>query len=281
MSTAAQAQIAAFLDQAVPASADRDVVERLLQPSVVLSPGAPRKGVGLSQLGGAPDLPEGESWPVGESGPLSFVMQIDLSEVASAWASWEVDEPPLLLPTGGMLYAFLDRDDARVGRLLFREKHGLVEAGFPAELGRAKRVKKASLTPCRTFSLPGYEDTVYRSSAPVSGKLQDTIQELNRKIPWHVGASTGGYRMLGYAGSWQEDVKTVLARRALEHRGVEGDARELSREMELLLEIQLDDGTDYTNLHRWGRGGTYFGLPRAELERGALEDASMVFQPNG
>jgi hypothetical protein len=144
---------------------DAEQVEALLRPSITLGPARPRKHrLGQSRLGGVPDLPVGESWPHHESRPLMFVLQVNLVEVAAAWASWEDDETANPLPAEGMLYAFIDYDDARVTRLLHRPSEDLAKASFPDGLERKRRVKQASLTPKRTFSLPGYEaasDLVY------------------------------------------------------------------------------------------------------------------------
>lgn len=56
---------------------------------------------GGSRLGGDPDLPTDASWPHGKNGPLSFVLQIDLSEVAGIL-------PGEGLPEDGLLSFFYD-----------------------------------------------------------------------------------------------------------------------------------------------------------------------------
>ncbi len=69
--------------------------------------------LGHSRMGGLPDLPEGMAWPRGNSGALSFVMQIRL-----------VDAPGLLpfgMPNKGMLYFFVEDDS-----LAMNVKHKLM-----------------------------------------------------------------------------------------------------------------------------------------------------------
>lgn len=52
-----------------------------------------------SRIGGDPDLPVGAKWPVGKSGPLSFIAQFDLAEVAKHVPA---------LPRKGLLSFFVD-----------------------------------------------------------------------------------------------------------------------------------------------------------------------------
>lgn len=54
---------------------------------------------GASRIGGDPDLPVGAKWPVGKSGPLSFVAQFDLADVAKHVPA---------LPRKGLLSFFVD-----------------------------------------------------------------------------------------------------------------------------------------------------------------------------
>jgi len=39
--------------------------------------------VGVSRLGGLPDLPAGLPWPANDGTPLSFIAQLDLGEIAT------------------------------------------------------------------------------------------------------------------------------------------------------------------------------------------------------
>lgn len=266
----------AFLRKEVPSWPDRREIEQLLRPCITLSPGHPRKN-DYTRIGGTPDLPDDVSWPRHQGAPLSFVMQIDLREVHQQWSRW--DDVPCLLPSSGALFVFLNREDTRVHRLIHTAGFGAMRRAFPSELTRAQQVKNASLRPVRVLGLPRYDDTVYYGDEPRE-ELLDLIQNLQHKLKSHVGGNAGGYQMLGYANSWGEDVMTVLARRRIKREGSGTNPREFSRTLELLLEFQLDDGTDYTNTHRWGRGGFYWALTREELARGELEKADCVFQMN-
>lgn len=56
-----------------------------------------------TQVGGMPDLPQGVAWPRRGESPLSFIVQIDLSEVARVW-------PSSPLPAAGLLSCFYDAE---------------------------------------------------------------------------------------------------------------------------------------------------------------------------
>ena len=267
------------LRKQVPLWTDRRQIERLLRPCVVLSPGYPRKS-GRSRIGGRPELPVGEAWPTQDGHALSFLMQVDLAEVHAAWTRW--DDEPLALPPRGTLYAFANLEDVRQHRVLYRDADDHAEVEFPEGFRRAQRVKAASLQPYRTKTLPYWEDTAYLDHGELSRELEDQMSALQPKLARCVGASAHGYRMLGYFHSAQADVATVLARRRAEREGrSDADAREEGRRIVPLLEVPLDDGTDYTNLHRRGRGAFYWGVRDDELARGEIDEPDGIFQMGG
>lgn len=61
--------------------------------------------VGESKLGGLPDLPSGLTWPDWETGYLTFVAQVNLSELPASD----------LLPNLGVLSFFYDREQSAWG----------------------------------------------------------------------------------------------------------------------------------------------------------------------
>ena len=64
----------------------------------------PAKAPGFSKLGGAPELPDGVEWPVGDGrGSYAFAAQIDL-------AAFRAHGGPEWLPLEGRIYAFADVD---------------------------------------------------------------------------------------------------------------------------------------------------------------------------
>lgn len=95
--------LSALLEQHGLASR-RDEILGVLRPAIGLATRDPLEtdlAVGASRVGGEPDLPPDLAWPVGKDGPLLFVLQVRLAEVA-----------PLdlegLLPEEGLLSVFSD-----------------------------------------------------------------------------------------------------------------------------------------------------------------------------
>jgi uncharacterized protein YwqG len=66
--------------------------------------------VGLSKIGGTPDLPEGMDWPLSNGKPMSFIAQIRLADAAAFDAS-------KALPKTGTLYFFYDAERSTWGMI--------------------------------------------------------------------------------------------------------------------------------------------------------------------
>lgn len=60
--------------------------------------------LGVSKLGGLPDLPKGTEWPKWQDEPLSFIAQLRMSDIAA----YDVENA---LPQSGVLYFFYDAED--------------------------------------------------------------------------------------------------------------------------------------------------------------------------
>lgn len=69
--------------------------------------------IGSSKMGGFPDLPDSIEWPVNDGRAMSFLMQINLSELFEKQGT-------TALPTNGLLYFFIDYLTATDG--LFSER---------------------------------------------------------------------------------------------------------------------------------------------------------------
>jgi len=85
-------------------AARRDVLAAMLRPAVALKTRPVTDddlAVGATRVGGEPDLPHDLAWPVGEEGPLLFVLQVRLRQV-------EPFDLEGLLPADGLLSVFAD-----------------------------------------------------------------------------------------------------------------------------------------------------------------------------
>src|SRR5690349_5743275 len=86
-------------------------VEKLFLPSIRIKTrpaGENRLAVGVSRVGGMPDLPPQVEWPMWKGKPQSFIAQIDLAQAS------QYDEQKVL-PKSGTLYFFYDEDQQTYG----------------------------------------------------------------------------------------------------------------------------------------------------------------------
>ncbi|HET8842462.1 MAG TPA: DUF1963 domain-containing protein, partial [Ktedonobacteraceae bacterium] len=100
-----QAFLKAGLKARIPA------IEQLTRNSIRLSTtpvDEQQLAVGVSKLGGHPDLPPGISWPLLQGKPQAFLMQIRLADMQN----FDVEK---LLPPQGMLWFFYDATQETFG----------------------------------------------------------------------------------------------------------------------------------------------------------------------
>ena len=85
---------------------EEDYVREHAKPCVDLVTKRAKKPprVGSTHIGGAPDLPKGTAWPKGSKGPMGFVAQVRLEDVAPFDAEH-------LLPKSGLLSFFLGAEE--------------------------------------------------------------------------------------------------------------------------------------------------------------------------
>jgi uncharacterized protein YwqG len=90
-----------------PLTSVSGMVRSWFRPGVVLVPKRVRgdtSPVGSSKSGGLPDLPPDRTWPRAKGRPMTFLLQVNLADVAAA-------EPRTGLPTTGLLSVFLANDE--------------------------------------------------------------------------------------------------------------------------------------------------------------------------
>jgi hypothetical protein len=96
---------AALLSRSGVSAADAEAIRPLIRRCFAVDrlDAADALARGVSRLGGVPDLPPGLAWPAKDDVHLTFVAQIDLSELASGWVD--------ALPRRGWLWLFLGEDE--------------------------------------------------------------------------------------------------------------------------------------------------------------------------
>lgn len=259
-------------------------LEQLVQDSIRLDSqlaGAPLLA-GASKLGGLPDLPAGPAWPGMGGGPMAFVAQIRLEEVAPlAPAGW--------LPLTGLLSFFYDQRQETYGASP-SDRGGwkvIYLAGgpgdwrprpFPGGLMQAARFTACALAPRVEATLP--------SSPPEAlAGLDWSDDEIRRyedflaTYPNPRDHAVPHHRMFGHPEQIQDDMQlqSALYANGFTDLGDPSAGRFLARKAEwkLLLQVDSDDKAGM----RWASSGRlYFWIEHGALLSRAFERAWVVLQ---
>jgi len=143
---------------------EADFVREHMRPCIDLETSVAKKPLkrGATRIGGAPDLPKGTAWPKGKKGPMGFVAQIRLEDVAP----YDVEG---LLPKKGLLSFFQGWAEDE-GRVLF----------FP------EASKLETVTPPAKAFVDGFEEAPFRAcEVTVHGAI--SMENLGGDEPdaWH------------------------------------------------------------------------------------------------
>ncbi len=173
--------------------------------------------VGGCRIGGLPDLPQGVEWPRLSTGvrgaagpapspgtPLSFLLQVNLAEVASA----DLEQ---LLPKSGMLYFFFHLDeggagDADVAAVLFAQGSELRRTTAPPALPPDQLYRGFSLVPELEWTVPSAYDLGLADHLELWDELEDRVAAAQGyESPTTYGPGHAVHRLLGHAQFIQAD----------------------------------------------------------------------------
>jgi uncharacterized protein YwqG len=281
---------------------------RLCRPSVLFDrqPGKPAP-CGASKLGGLPDLPPDIEWPVrpafapslhepktwrwtktdvadwiGTAQPLSFLAQVNLSDVA-ARAGTETD-----LPRRGMLWFFYDLvyegwgydpADAPGFRVLYApDPKNLAPRQPPQTTPALHRFHEVALLPVRGFDLPQI-DGLELERQGLDGNTADAYRDaIWEAVPMHA------HKMGGWARPVQNPMEEECA---MVTEGLYlGDAkawhsddgkRILAQPNDWTLLLQIDDDDD-AGMQWVDTGGLYFWIRAADLRVGRFDRVWVILQ---
>lgn len=241
---------------------------------------------GSSKAGGNPDLPDDVEWPRKEGRPLSFILQINLTDL-------HVYECAAVLPSQGLLSIFYDAEDQPWGfDPKDRDGWKVMYSDAPATaLGRRDSPQGDSealgFRECRLFfepfvSLPPWE--VFESVRPkLTDDEFDLLEAFQRQL--QPEDATGlHHRMLGHPDRIQGDMtlECQLVSHGLYCGNASGyeDARaekleETKHVWKLLLQVDTDDNAEMM----WGdMGRLYFWIREEDLARRDFDKAWMILQ---
>jgi uncharacterized protein YwqG len=243
-------------------------------------PGREPAALGTTRFGGRPDLPDGVNWPDGPDGPLAFLGQVALAEVAPL----DVDR---VLPPAGTVWFFYNifnyawgfkADDRDRFAVLFAPRGvALRRREFPEDIRGENRVAQARrATPYLRWQLPTADplakETLGVGEMPTLAEpAADPFTEKYWKLTSDLAGLQGGggsHQLLGWAnGIYQqgEDCRLMceLAAGGFPEEGTAAfaAARENRRRWRCLL--QIDEDPDLYN-DAWADCGTVAFMIRDE-----------------
>ncbi|WP_199036601.1 YwqG family protein [Glycomyces salinus] len=255
----------------------------MLKPAIQFGSAAGNDVV-AAQLGGDPDLPVGEPWPVWEGrGPLSFIAAFDCAALRVAGFP---------LPEAGSLLFFYfdgqaDDHDAVVGAFVPGTQDGARVVYVPAGAATERRSAPAPLKPYRrqllraepvwTVPEPGSAAVAGAFGAEAAEKddhplnADAFVEAIYEEVSVSVCHQVGGYPM-----SVQHPVEYEVNQVAAELVGPAGSAeyREADR-WHLLAQIDSDDASGMM----WGDVGMlYWLIQESDLAAGRFDRAAFTWQ---
>lgn len=240
-------------------------------PSVVMRPDPknPADEIGVSRIGGRPDLPRGSKWPHSQYAPLTLVAQIDLAEVTAL-------VPDTGLPADGLLSFFVDHESDFEGLYpetpdMWRVIHSpagsdLVTLPWPEKRDPDAHFAPVGLTFDRQLTFPSPFSVVYDQ---ITAGVEDSDDAY-----WNAVVSdddTYRSQIGGHHEPVQGDVTDELADASAEA----GATKSAPADWRLLLQFASLDDLDMS----WDDEGVlYFGLTAADLANQKWDKAWFVRQ---
>ncbi|MHB8647404.1 MAG: YwqG family protein [Thermomicrobiales bacterium] len=236
-----------------------DVIIREARSSIFLTSSPVEDGdalpIGVSKLGGSPDLPLDFVWPDYQGFPLPFVAQINLWDIAA----YDVQKG---LPSVGMLYFFYDYDHHRTFMLqespdMWRvryfdgEMKSLRQMQMPPSLPKYRGPFKPCLfMPSSVITFAPYNaysdglSSAVEQFGPVAPFTSEEVEAYQHVLNQFGPPSEGRHRMLGHGDGVQCEMPF--------------------HGLVLLLQVDTDDNADIM----WGDVGTiYYMITPEDLAR--------------
>jgi uncharacterized protein YwqG len=242
---------------------------------------------GATKVGGSPETPDSLEWPRNGDYPLSFLVQINLAEVAKVYKD-------NLLPKSGWLWFFYDTEDFPWG-FDPADRDGWKVLFFDGPLDKLKRREPPEeledmepFTPCsvelsKELSIPSVttlESWDMELTEEESDAYLDLLEQLDEEEVFNIG----DHQLLGYPMEIQGEMSFELeaVTNGINMGGPEGfkkadtrETREGAKEWRLLLQVDSDENADMM----WGDlGRLYFWIRRDDLIAGNFNKVWMILQ---
>ena len=237
--------------------------------------------IGVSKLGGTPDIPTGFIWPEWKGLPQSFIAQIRLGDVHP----YDVDG---VLPMQGMLWFFYDAQQQTFGAdpadkggwsVLFAERPtNLQRATVPVKLPIASRFQACTLSFYSeiTLSLQPHLELIHFDW---TDEEQQKYETFIATFPTQEDRTMIHNRLLGNPETLQDDMRLqcqYASNGVTDESDPKADAlAKDALEWQLLLQIDSDEHTGM----RWASTGLlYYWLKKADLQARHFDASWLVLQ---
>jgi len=237
--------------------------------------------IGISKLGGVPDLPSGLAWPEWKGLPESFIAQIHLDDIRPYDTNG-------LLPQRGMLWFFYDAQQQTFGadptdlggwRVLFRnDPSGLQRVSTPAKLPASSQFQACSFSFASEITL-AQQPQLEIANFDWTDAEQKAYETLLSTFPNPADHAAVHHRLLGNPDTIQDDMRLEcqLASHGITDMNdprVAGVSKG-AMDWQLLLQIDSDEHAGM----RWGNTGMlYYWIKSAELQTHRFDSTWLVLQ---
>ena len=247
----------------------------LVEPSALAS--------GASRIGGLPDLPAGVAWPEWRDGPLAFIAQLKLEDLAGFPACAE-------LPATGQLLFFYEAEQATWGfdpadrgswQVIYAESANLQRATSPAALPKHAIFQPCSITYSEGITLPPPESAAFETLGFSEKERETYFDVYDALLAEGHGASSW---VLGFPEQIQGDMQTECALVSAglytgdESGWTDPRAKGLEKDApawRLLFQLGSEDAAGMM----WGDAGClYFWMHERDLAARAFDRAWMILQ---
>lgn len=285
--------IIALINARLPRIADK--ITSLLRYSIRMKARSTQENelaIGITKIGGRPDMPPGIAWPTWDDQPLAFIAQINLSETASY-------DREHMLPTTGMLYFFYDEQfdyppKPECWRVLYdsSEHSHLHRVDFPPDL--ENRFTSCAIDFSIEITLPPFEspyieqlglsyNTAYSPTATPEGRKEaEAYQGLLNHLDTQYDRRMI-HRVLGHPDPIQGDMmlECQMFTHGLTWKDYQqNDPRitELQRDsLQWRLLLQIDSDNEAAMM--WGDvGRIYYLIPEEALIAQKFDNTWLIFQ---
>jgi len=235
-----------------------------------------------SKIGGMPDVEEDFSWPEFDNLPLTFLAQINLTEVSSFNSE---------LPSKGVLYFFVangkSEDYSQLVnniRVIYLE-NDILKSRWIDKAKESERKEAYPIEFYQHYTLPSYQEKIIVDSEFYSGALEK-LEDLE----FYISELTQGdedytrHHMLGDPNAIQGAVRMFWGAAMFRPKDIYYEelneymdlAEKIGEEFVLLLQIDLYDKR--INVSNYSDNYLYFGIHKEDLKNRNFDNTKLVMQ---